>query len=232
MTKPEARDVDPHAHDADRARGAARPRVVILIVGAALLLGSVALGMWIYWHGDPPFPVDVWWNDALADRESTFLTSLSLFMNWAGGGVMSVFIVPIAGAIALFLVRRPWSALYFLVASAASAGVVQLMKGTFGRARPEELVVLADVGSYPSGHVANAATIAVAAVIIFPRLWVGIVGAVWIIVMAFSRTYLHAHWLSDTLGGAMVGAGVALVAAAAFGVLLAREPLEKIFALR
>ena len=38
-----------------------------------------------------------------------------------------------------------------------------------------------------------------------------IVGAVWVFTMALSRTYLHAHWLTDTIGGAMVGVGVALL---------------------
>ena len=93
------------------------------------------------------------------------------------------------------------------------------MKQTVGRARPEDILVTTDVGSYPSGHVANAATIAVALAIIFPRVWVWIVGAAYVMLMAFSRTYLHAHWLSDTIGGAALGAGVSLILAAAFAAL-------------
>jgi undecaprenyl-diphosphatase len=50
-----------------------------------------------------------------------------------------------------------------------------------------------------------------------------IVGACWVLLMAFSRTYLHAHWLSDTVGGAMLGAGAVLLVAAAFAVPMARE---------
>jgi undecaprenyl-diphosphatase len=35
-----------------------------------------------------------------------------------------------------------------------------------------------------------------------------------VIVMAMSRVYLRAHWFSDALAGAVMGAGVAVAAAA------------------
>ena len=73
--------------------------------------------------------------------------------------------------------KRPWSAAFFLTAELASAGAVQVLKHLFGRARPEDIIVISDYGSFPSGHVANAATIATVACILFPRLWVLIVGA-------------------------------------------------------
>jgi membrane-associated phospholipid phosphatase len=44
-----------------------------------------------------------------------------------------------------------------------------------------------------------------------------------VVLMMWSRTYLHAHWLSDTVGGALIGAGTALLVAAAFAVPMARE---------
>ena len=41
--------------------------------------------------------------------------------------------------------------------------------------------------------------------------------------MALSRTYLHAHWLSDTIGGALMGVGVALIVAGFFLPLIVKE---------
>ena len=61
---------------------------------------------------------------------------------------------------------------------------------------------------------------------LFPRLWVLIVGIAYVLLMALSRTALHAHWLSDTIGGALIGVGVVLLIAGAFAPLLARERSE------
>ena len=55
--------------------------------------------------------------------------------------------------------------------------MVQLLKNLFGRARPEDILVVSDFGSFPSGHVANAATIAVAIGMIVPNVWVWVAGA-------------------------------------------------------
>ncbi|MFC8681212.1 phosphatase PAP2 family protein [Microbacterium ureisolvens] len=197
--------------------------VVYLAVGGGLVLLSCLLGWWIFARGEEPFAIDLGWNALVANIFHPVITGFCHFMDWVGGGWFGVLAVPIGGAIALILVRRPWSAAYFLAAEAVSAAGVQLLKHLFGRVRPEDILIVADFGSYPSGHVANAATIAVAAFVIFPRVWVAVVGAVWVLLMAFSRTYLHAHWLSDTVGGALLGAGAALLVAAAFAVPLTRE---------
>jgi membrane-associated phospholipid phosphatase len=196
---------------------------VLLVAGGVLVALACLLGWWILARGDQPFAVDVWWNALVTSFFNPVLLGFSRVMNWVGGGWFGILAVPIGGAIALVLLRRPWSAAYFLAAEAVSAGGVQVLKHLFGRVRPEDILVVSDYGSFPSGHVANATTIAVAAVVIFPRIWVAAVGAVWVLLMAFSRTYLHAHWLSDTLGGALIGAGAALLVAAAFAVPMARE---------
>ena len=90
------------------------------------------------------------------------------------------------------------------------------------------MIVASDYGSFPSGHVANAATIAVAFGVIFPHVWVWVLGAVYKALMAASRTYLGANWLSDTIGGLLVGAGVALLLGAVVAVPLERERLARL----
>lgn len=197
-------------------------RRIPLISGAAALVVAGLLGLVIAAR-DGRLEIDEDWMLGLLELRTPAGEWLALAMNWLGGGIVGVFVVPLGIAGILLLARRPWAALYFVVASAASAGVVQLLKHLFGRARPEDILVVSDYGSFPSGHTANAATIAVALGIVFPRVWVWALGAAYAVLMAVSRTYLGAHWLTDTLGGLLVGLGVALVLWAPFARVLERE---------
>ncbi len=190
-----------------------------LILGGILVGAAVILGILVTVDAD--WDLDAWWNGFV--QTFAVVQPLSLAMNFLGGGWFATFVVPLSAIAALLAMRRPWGAALVGLASIVSAGGVQLLKAVFGRARPEEMLVISDHGSYPSGHVANAATIAVIALVLFPRVWVAVVGAAWVFVMAFSRTQVHAHWLSDTVGGAMVGAGFALLVAAALTARLTRE---------
>lgn len=203
-------------------RVAGLSRITLFGLGALLLGVASALGAWIYFQSGL-FAIDTWWNGIIVDLASPVLTAFARFMDFVGAGWFGVYLVPIVGALALVLVKRPWSAVFFIAAEIATAGLVQVLKHVFGRARPEEILVFADVGSYPSGHAANGATLAMVAFILFPRLWVAIVGAIWMLLMALSRTAVHAHWLSDTVGGMLVGIGVTLIVAGLFAPLLARE---------
>ena len=204
----------------DRARGVSRRWPLIsgvTALGVALLLGAIVA------LRSTPFESDAEWLDEILEHRSPVWDIPALVMNFVGGGWFGVFAVPIAVAVTFLIIRKPWSALYFVLASALSAGVVQLLKTVVGRARPEEMLVTADFGSFPSGHVANAATVVVTLAILFQRVWVWVVGVAYVVVMALSRTYLGAHWLSDTIGGMLLGAAVAVLLWAPLAVRLQKE---------
>lgn len=201
----------------------ARPLTRMLLPGAVLIVLAALLGLWTLLHGDAPFAVDEAWNAALTGWRVPLLEGLSFALSVLGGVWVSIVVFTIGGTVALLIARRPWAALFLVTAQAVSAGLVQVGKHLFGRARPDEILVLSDYGSFPSGHAANAATVAAVAVVLFPRVWVIVAGAVWVVLMAFSRTYLHAHWASDTLGGALLGTGAVLVVAALYAPRLRAE---------
>ncbi|QNE44713.1 phosphatase PAP2 family protein [Frigoribacterium sp. NBH87] len=172
---------------------------VVLLLGVVITARAGSLGI------DEEFMGEV------VEHRSPFWQAPALVFNVIGAGVIGVFVVPLGVAAVLLLRRRPWAALYWIASCALSAGVVQVIKHTFGRARPEEILVVSDYGSFPSGHTANAATLAVVLGVILRRAWVWIPGVVYTVAMLLSRTYLGAHWLTDTVGGLLIGAGVAVV---------------------
>ncbi|MWB99843.1 phosphatase PAP2 family protein [Agromyces seonyuensis] len=197
-----------------RRRGRIAAGIVALV--AAVLVGVLVVGR-------TANTIDEAWMRGVLAIRGPVGEWLALVMDTLGGGVVGVFLVPVGIALALLAARRPWAACFSIVAAASSALVVQILKQVFGRARPEDMLVQSDYGSFPSGHTANAATIAVTFAVLFPRVWVIVAGAAYTVLMALSRTYLGAHWLSDTLGGALVGAGTALLVWAAFAHVLDRE---------
>lgn len=199
-----------------------------LVSGGIALALAILLGLLIWQrNGNLPLEADRSWLAEVRESPSGYLDVLSYLMNWVGGGFISVFVIPLIGAGTLLFLRRPTAAAYWIVSLALSAGLVQLIKGIVGRPRPEDIMVVSDFGSFPSGHTANAATTAVVLGVIFPRFWVWFAGACYVALMVFSRTYLGAHWLSDTIGGLLLGIGVALVLWAPFALRLRREPTSR-----
>ncbi|KGJ77525.1 phosphoesterase PA-phosphatase [Cryobacterium roopkundense] len=205
-----------------------------LISGVLALALAAALGSLVVARSSGLLEIDTEWMNEIVEHRAPVWEVPSLFMNYLGAGVLGVFVIPGAVVLVLLYLRRPWAAAYFLVATIVSAGIVQLLKHAFGRARPLDILVTSDFGSFPSGHVANAATMAVVLGIIFPRVWVWVAGLAYTLIMLLSRTYLGAHWLTDTFGGLLIGAGVAVVLWAPIAAkldgerqLARRHPLRK-----
>ncbi len=203
-----------------------RRRWVVTAIVTAVSLVTL-LGLLIV-QRDSPVGIDDEWLEELLDERGPWWDVPALFMDWLGGGIVGIVVVPIAIIVVLLVARRPWGALVFALASVLSAGLVQLLKGFIGRARPEDMLVTSDVGSFPSGHVANAATLAIVLALLFAlsrdRWWVWMLALAYIVAMALSRTYLGVHWLTDTIAGAVLGAGVAVLVWLPFARRLEREP--------
>lgn len=193
-----------------------------LVSGAVVVALVVAGGLLIMARSAAP-EVDIEWMAEIVEHRSPFWQVPALVMNFLGGGWFATYLVPLVIVGVLCLVRRFWAALYFAAATGLSVGLVQLLKHLLGRARPIDQLVASDAGSFPSGHVANAATMAAVLVLIFWRVWVWAAAALYTALMMLSRTYLGVHWLTDTIGGLLLGAAVAVIVWAPLADRLRRE---------
>lgn len=92
-----------------------------------------------------------------------------------------------------------------------ASGIAHAIKWLVDRARPDDypsLIVMPADASFPSAHAMQAAALVTAWL-----LWSGnserighvVIGALLVLVVAFSRTYLQVHFLSDVLFGMVVG---------------------------
>jgi membrane-associated phospholipid phosphatase len=192
-----------------RGRRVLTRRQVALLGAVTALVLVGALGLLVSTRDVNP--LDAEWMEEILEIRGPIGEALALVFDFIGGGWFAILVVPLGGALAFLLARRPWSALAFLIASAVGAIVVRLLKVGFGRARPEEILLPLDSAAFPSGHTTNAAIVAVMLGLLLQRIWVWVAGAAYVVLMALSRTYLGAHWLTDTIGGAILGAAIAVL---------------------
>jgi len=217
-------DSQKHPEVAARARAGRVARRWPLVTGVVAVILAALIGFIVVVRDKgAPFSFDTEWMSEVAEDRGPILDFLSYLMNSLGGNLLGIFVIPTLIIVVLMITKRPWAAAYYLAATLVSSGLVQLLKKSFGRARPEDILVTTDFGSFPSGHVGNAATMVVILAILFPRVWVWLAGLAYLLLMMFSRTYLGAHWLSDTIGGALLGLGVAIAVWAPFAAKLDGE---------
>ena len=53
--------------------------------------------------------------------------------------------------------------------------------------------------------------------------WLPYLGGLYVLAMMWSRTYLHVHWLTDTIAGALLGVAAALAVWIVLRERIARE---------
>ncbi len=187
-----------------------------LLVSGCLLAGAVVVTALVVAPATRPTvqAVDdaVWgWAGDVRNGPSTAVAEVlsvlgSAWVNW-----------PLRIAAMLLIAwRRHWLRLAaFALAVFASELFIGPGKDAIGRARPPGALIETTAASFPSGHAIAGTVTAVGLVLVLgppgPARWRWEVRAVVFgAVMALSRVYLRAHWLSDTIAGALIGAGLAL----------------------
>ena len=159
---------------------------------------------------------DAWLRLMVSGRAAP-VTAVARVFNWLG---LVYVTLPVRIAIAGFLAwrRRWWHLAAFAAAVVLSEVLIGTLKGSYDRARPPGSLVATSGASFPSGHsVAATVTVVAAVIALVPpgraRVAWGAAAAAFSVLMALSRAYLGAHWLSDAIAGVLLGASCALLAA-------------------
>jgi membrane-associated phospholipid phosphatase len=187
-----------------------------LLVSGGLLAGAAVVTALVVWPVTLPAvqAVDDWvWRLAGA-VENKPTTAVAVVMSWLGS-VWVNWPLRIA-ALVLLAWRRHWMRLTaFGLSIITSELLIGSLKAAVDRPRPPLSLIVTSGASFPSGHAIAGTVTAVGLVLAIvdpgPKRWRWEVRAViFAVVMALSRVYLRAHWLSDTVAGGLLGAGLAL----------------------
>jgi membrane protein DedA with SNARE-associated domain/membrane-associated phospholipid phosphatase len=183
--------------------------LALLAVGA---FGFIGLGDLI---GGPGLPrIDRWAQDVVNRVMTSSLVDAAKIVTQLGSLTAAIVATLLTAAWAL--TRRRWVEAVALVAGLAGCyAAVHLGKAAYDRPRPSGGLVASDGSSFPSGHALYAVTLVACATVLVRGGcgWAGRIAAVTValivvVVVAATRVYLRAHYLTDVLGGVALGVAV------------------------
>jgi undecaprenyl-diphosphatase len=161
---------------------------------------------------------DAWLRLMISGRDPQ-LTAVAKVFNVLG---LVYVTLPVRLALGGYLAfrRRWWHLTAFAAAVLLSEILIGPVKSVYDRPRPPGSLVATSGASFPSGHaIAASVTVFAAVIALIPagrrRVAWGAAAAVFALLMAASRAYLGAHWLSDAIAGLLLGTTCALLAAVA-----------------
>ncbi len=151
------------------------------------------------------------------------------------GDFFAVLLIGLPLAAQMLWRKHRWRLLAFLLAAVGGQAVLWMMKWVFGRMRPEGGIVEVASASFPSGHTFTATVFYGFIIFLFwhwtvPR-WLRygatLLLSVLILSVALSRVIIGVHWVSDVIGGLLLGLAWLLLSLVAVRALQAwKAPAE------
>lgn len=198
-------------------RGTAALAVGVVATAAfAALRALVALG------GHEASPLDVWWHDLMVSLTNPVWVVIA-WVPAIVGGTIGMIIVGAAILATLLWRRRRWEAATLAIAMVSVVAIGATMAAVIARSRPADSLAESVATSFPSGHTAVATTVTVVLCMMARRWQAWVIGALWVLLMMWSRTYLQAHWVSDVVAGLFEGIAVATTVWAAMLAIRSRR---------
>lgn len=180
---------------------------------AALLAGFVALGLWLR-AGGAAVSLDRWVQAGFAPLRVRPVVLAFEWLTQAGTGGTGAAVVLAASAL-LWSAGRGLLVVPLWLCFVGAEATTWSAKFVFGRVRPAFLDgITAGSPSYPSAHATVSVSVygflALAAAEAVPasapgRTAVLVAAMAWVALICFSRLLLSLHYLSDVVGGALVG---------------------------
>jgi undecaprenyl-diphosphatase len=184
------------------------------LVAAGLGLLLVGAGVAASLPSGPAGPADATWYRWMVEAEASWLVTVAEALDFIGGAAV---MLPLSIAVGIGLAwQRRWTALVFwTIASLGAEAASTLIKLALDRERPPLPLTIEATSSFPSGHSKTAVVVTLGLVLVFTvpglrRRWLLGAAVAYSLVMAWSRTYLRVHWLTDVVGGLALGTVVTL----------------------
>ncbi|MEU4688288.1 phosphatase PAP2 family protein [Actinoplanes sp. NPDC023714] len=209
--------------------------VLGLIAVLAVGLGFGVLLLLVRFHWGPLQTLDTDVANGLNGWASGSETTVKVLQQISSAGGRG-FMIPLVALLVLLLIirKQPRPALYMVVAGAGALILDPSLKALIGRLRPvvEVPVAQAPGNSFPSGHALGSMVVYGMIVLVFlpavRRRWRPVlIGAAAVLVAAigFTRIALGVHFLSDVLGGWLLG--IAWIGVTAYVFQLWRQEIGK-----
>jgi undecaprenyl-diphosphatase len=158
--------------------------------------------------------VDRWAFDLLDPLEVRPFTQIAEVVTWLGSSAAMIAAVVLTAGWA-FARRRPIDALALLAGAALALVLLHVLKADYDRPRPPGSLVATEQSSYPSGHATYVVSLVACATVLVrggagwaTRIAAVTVAGILVVVVAGTRVYLRAHYLTDVIGGTGLGLAI------------------------
>ncbi|RYD82210.1 MAG: phosphatase PAP2 family protein, partial [Sphingobacteriales bacterium] len=184
--------------------------LIILLIGATAILSEIAEGIV---DSESIVKIDQVFSQYLFSHRSVSLAK-TLFIITQAAGFYAGIIVPAIFSVYMWFTRRKAYAVTMWIVLIGIGASIYFGKAVFHRARPADIGYYIEKNySFPSGHSTTA--MAMYGFLIYclmreqykrsAKIIIAIAGILLILTTGFSRIYLGVHFLSDVLGGFLLG---------------------------